>query len=352
MIEPQNLLIVRTDRIGDVVLSLPLAELIKSHYPQCKITYLLREYTECIAQEHPFIDKILLLKEKDGKALIKSNFKELKKHIFDSCLIVYPTFETALITFLSGIKIRIGTGYRWYSLLFNHRVFEHRKYAEKHELEYNVNLLKVFGIERDVAPEKINFNLKVQPKSVIKIEKLLAENRLAGTKPIIVIHPGSGGSAVDLPLSSFKDLVKLLTTTSINSEIIVTGLSSEKEICEQLIINDRVKNFAGILALSELIALINKTTIFISNSTGPIHIAAALGKTTIGFYPKILSCSAKRWGPYSNKAKVFVPKIDCRNCTREQCMRLNCMSSIKMAEVFSEVQKMLNFNKTYGEINA
>jgi len=81
MIEPKNLLIVRTDRIGDVVLSLPLAELVKRHFPDCKVTYLLREYTKCLAQGHPFIDSILLLKEKEGKILIKNIFRELKNII-------------------------------------------------------------------------------------------------------------------------------------------------------------------------------------------------------------------------------------------------------------------------------
>ena len=160
MIEPKNLLIVRTDRIGDVVLSLPLAELVKRHFPHCKVTYLLREYTKCLAQEHPFIDSILLLKESNGKVPIKDNYRELQKYNFDSCLIVYPTFQTALIAFLSRIKNRIGTGYRWYSFLLNHKIYEHRKYAERHELEYNVNLLKAFGIDEKVNARQGGISLE------------------------------------------------------------------------------------------------------------------------------------------------------------------------------------------------
>lgn len=342
MIEPKNLLIVRTDRIGDVILSLPLAEIVKRHFPKCKVTYLIREYTKSLAYNHPFIDDILLLKEKEGKTLIRDNFQELKKYNFDSCLIVYPTFQTSLIAFLSRIKHRIGTGYRWYSFLLNHKIFEHRKFAEKHELEYNVNLLKAFGIDEKVSIDKIEFHLNVVPQSEIVINKLLKDNKIDPAKPIVIIHPGSGGSAMDLPINSFRELVEMLWADS-KVSIIITGLSSEKKLCDQLIINDNIKNFARILSLSEMIALINKSTIFISNSTGPIHIAAALGKPTIGFYPKILSCSAKRWGPYSNKGKIFIPEIDCFDCTREQCERLNCMSSIKMSKVFSEVQNLLNF---------
>ncbi len=343
MIEPKNLLVVRTDRIGDVILSLPLAELIKKHFPKCKVTYLLREYTECLAHNHPFIDSILLLKEANGNPLIFENVKMLRKYNFDSSVIVYPTFQTALIPFLSRIKNIIGTGYRSYSFLFNHKIYEHRKHAEKHELEYNVNLLKTFGITEAVSRDKVEFHLKVSEESKKKIENLLNETNIEPSKPIIIIHPGSGGSSIDLPISSFIKLVEMILE-KLDVNLIITGMNSEKEICNQLIMNKSIKNFAGKLTLSELIALIDRSEVFVSNSTGPIHIAAALKKNTIGFYPKILSCSSKRWGPYSNKAQVFVPTIDCNNCTREQCERLNCMSSIKMDEVFSEVQNLLNFN--------
>jgi ADP-heptose:LPS heptosyltransferase len=226
-------------------------------------------------------------------------------------LIVYPTFQTSLIAFLSRIKNRIGTGYRWYSFLLNHKIYEHRKYAERHELEYNVNLLKAFGIDEKVSADKVEFHLKVSEESKKKIENMLIENEVDSHKSIIIIHPGSGGSSIDLPMNSFKELIGMLSVDR-KVSIIITGLPSEKKLCDQLIPNDGVKNFAGKLSLSEMIALINESTIFISNSTGPIHIAAALGKRTIGFYPKILSCSAKRWGPYSYKGKIFVPKIDCK----------------------------------------
>ncbi len=351
MIEPKNLLIVRTDRIGDVVLSLPLAELVKQHFPHCKVTFLLREYTKCLAQGHPFIDSILLLKESNGKVPIKDNYRELKKYNFDSCLIVYPTFHTAFIAFLSRIKNRIGTGYRWYSFLLNRKIYEHRKYAERHELEYNINLLKAFGIDAKVTADNVKFHLNISEESKKKIKNLLIENKIDVNKPIIIIHPGSGGSAIDLPLTSFKELVETISK-NLDVLVIVTGLPSEKGICDQLTFNNSIKNFAGLLSLPDLIALIDKSAIFISNSTGPIHIAAALGRPTIGFYPKILSCSAKRWGPYSNKGKIFTPEIDCSDCTREQCERLNCMSSIKMSKVFSDVQNLLNFKQNNGEINA
>ena len=118
-IKPENLLIVRTDRIGDVILSLPLAGLVKKHYPDCKITFLVRDYTKELVENHPYIDRVLILNETNDKVNLRENISAIKQFNFDSSIIVYPTFSTSLVIFLSAIKSRIGTGYRWYSFLFN-----------------------------------------------------------------------------------------------------------------------------------------------------------------------------------------------------------------------------------------
>lgn len=349
MIKPKNLLIVRTDRLGDVVLSLPLARVVKENFPNCKITFLVRNYTKDLLYNHPFIDDIIILKEESNKILIKENISIIKKYGFDTSIIVYPTFQTALIIFLSKIKYRIGTGYRWYSFLFNKRMYEHRKFAEKHELEFNINLLKIFGIKKDIDKENVKFDLIVDETAKEKIEEKLNNNVKPGNK-IIVIHPGSGGSSVDLPIEKFKVLIKLLKEIP-EIQIILTGAKSEIELCNELKLYDGIINLAGKLELKGLIALIDRSKIFIANSTGPIHIAAALNKFTIGFYPKILACSPQRWGPYSSKSFVFMPKIDCESCTTEQCAELNCMNSIAMDEVLVEIKKMLKNSENNGDLN-
>jgi heptosyltransferase-3 len=352
MIKPKNLLIVRTDRIGDVVLSLPLAQIVKKNYPDCRITFLVRDYTKSLVENHPYIDEYIILKEGNEKILLKENINKLKKYSFDSSIIVYPTFITSLIIYLSGIDYRIGTGYRWYSALFNHKVYEHRKYAERHELEFNVNLLKELGIEERVDPGNVQFDLQINKESEKRIVKILDDNNIDTHKPVIILHPGSGGSSVDWPLYKFKELVESLLKSTLGWQIIITGNKEEKKICDELIINQDVKNLAGLFNLSELTALISKTNLFVSNSTGPLHIAAALGKYTVSFYPRLLACSAKRWGPYTNKSVVFSPNIKCSDCTKERCDSLDCMSSIQVTDVFGEIEKIHKFVLNNGEINA
>lgn len=340
MIEPKNLLIVRTDRIGDVVLTLPLAGIIKKHYPDCRITFLVREYTRSLVENHPYIDNVLILREADGMPVISENKKMIRGNNFDSCVVVSPTFETAMIVFLGRIRERIGTGYRWYSFFFNNKVYQHRKHSEKHELEFNLEMLKKFNIDDHIDRETVRFDLKIADEDRVKVEKILADEKIDASKKIIVIHPGSGGSAMDLPAEKFKELVNQLELKN-DVEIILTGNENEKKLCESVKGTSGAKNFAGKFNIGELAALIAKAGIFISNSTGPLHIAAALGTEVIGFYPRITACLPERWGPYSSKSAVFTPKLECSNCTREQCEKLKCMNSIEVSEVVSVIEKKL-----------
>jgi len=339
ILEPKNILIVRTDRIGDLVLTLPLAELIKKQYPNCKVSFLVREYTKNIVSNHLFIDDVIVLKENDDKVSLFDNLSIIKPKKFDTCIVVYPTFVLAIIMFLGGIKNRIGTGYRWYSFLFNQKVYEHRKNAERHELEFNVNLLEKLNIKNNVDESNVSYDLKINQSSLNIVNKFLSDENIDSSKQIIIVHPGSGGSSVDLPVHKFVELVKKLDED--NYQIILTGNKNEAELCEKIKSSSKAKNFAGKFNLDELTALISKSVMFISNSTGPIHIAAALEKFTVGFYPKIVSCSKERWAPYTNKKLVYEPNIDCKNCTREQCEKLNCMDSIDITKVYNDIKNVL-----------
>ena len=340
MNSPEKILIVRTDRIGDVVLSLPMAELVKKKYPDCKVAYFIRNYTSSLIDGNPFVDEVIIAEESEGKILFVKNLRKIKSKKFDSCVVVNPTLNISLMMFLAGIKSRIGTGYRWYSVFFNQKVYEHRKYAEKHELEYNINLLSKVDIDKKDFSTEIKFYLKVDDKSSESISSILSDRGFKSGNKIVIIHPGSGGSSVDLPKEKLIEITRMLDELK-NVTIVITGSKNELELCREFEVSETVINLSGQLDLSLLKALINKANIFISNSTGPMHIAGALGVYVIGFFPKILSCSQKRWGPYTEKKTIFLPTIDCSNCNREQCEKLDCMNSIDIGRVFDETKTVL-----------
>ena len=232
IVEPKNILIVRTDRIGDLVLTLPLAGLIKKQYPNCRVSFLIRDYTKNILSNHPFIDNVIVLKESDGKDNLFDNLNLIKQKRFDTCIVVRPMFIPSLIMFLSGIKNRIGTGYRWYSFLFNQKVYEHRKNAERHELEYNINLLEKLNIKNNVDESNVRYDLQVDEQSLQNVIKDLLDEKIDLQKQIVIVHPGSGGSSIDLPINKFTELVKKLDDD--DYQIILTGSKNEIELCDKI----------------------------------------------------------------------------------------------------------------------
>jgi len=235
----------------------------------------------------------------------------------------------------------VGTGYRWYSFLFNKKLFVHRKYGEMHELEFNIGMLKTIGIN-DVTQKDVAFDIQISDESIQKVDDILRNVNFNPEIPTVIIHPGSGGSALDLPINKMNRLTDLLAQ-ELNINLLVTGSKSEIEICN-IISNKKSKivNLAGYLKLRELIALINKSDMLIANSTGPIHIASALGKYVVGFYPNTPACSPIRWGPYTTKKIVFTPEVDCKNCDANKYSEVNCMESIDISNVFNEIKKIIN----------
>jgi len=341
MKEISKILIVRTDRIGDVTLTLPLASFLKRHFPRAVVSFLSREYTKAIPESCENIDETLTLVEKDGKTDFFATLDMLRKRKFDVAIVARPTFEIAMLLFLAGIRIRVGTGYRWYSFLFNRKVYEHRRRGEKHELEYNVNLLKPLGIEETVNKESVVFGIHIDEESKHKVLKYLSGNGFNPFFSTVIIHPGSGGSAIDLPLDKLKDLTNRLAR-ELHVNIIITGSEKEKELCKEFEVNEKIINTAGVFDLKELMSLISLSKLLIANSTGPIHLAAALEKNVIGFYPPVKELSPMRWGPYTTKAAVFTPDVKTEKATVEFCIRTRCMEKIDMEKVFQKAKDFLN----------
>lgn len=329
-----RVLIVRTDRIGDVILTLPMARVLKNQFPNVVITMLIQTYTADLVMDDKNVDEILFYK-KDKKVIPIFEFvRTIRDHNFDIVFHAYPRFRIALIMWLARIPVRVGTGYRWFSFLFNHKVYEHRRDARYHELEYNLHLLNTIGCPTN----QVDIQPTINPASEIlkKVRSLLAGFEINPEHKLVILHPGSGGSARDWSPRNFGFLGKLLGELH-NIKIIVTGGQSEDQIVDEVVskIGDAAIPFVDRVSLREYCALAKLSSLFISNSTGPIHIAAAVGTPVIGFYSHINTISAARWGPYTDKKVIFVPEGKPQNC--KICLRkkyCECMDSISVKKVF------------------
>ena len=339
----QRILIVRTDRIGDVILTLPMAQVLKKQFPQAHIAMLIQRYTAELVEDNRSVDQIIFYDDGERPIPLFHLVGSLRSHRFDIVFHTQPRFRLALMTWFARISVRVGTGYRWYSLLFNRRVYEHRKDAQYHELEYNLHLLATIGCSAE--GEDVTPTLQVRADVLDKMCKMLFSLGIKTNYRIVILHPGSGRSARDWSSENFGLLGKQLSKIP-EVKIIVTGRSTERSLIGEVkaVIGDSAIVLPRELSLREFGALSKMASLFIANSTGPIHIAAAVGTPVIGLYPQITPQSAKRWGPYTEKKAIFTPldkPADCKKCVDATANACECMASIRVDEVYEAAVKYL-----------
>ncbi|HCV43696.1 MAG TPA: hypothetical protein DGH68_09450 [Bacteroidetes bacterium] len=314
---------------------------LRKRFPDAFISMLLRKYTADLVEGNPYVDELLLYDDGGQLVPLDKMLAVVKERKFDIVIVVYPSLRLAWLMFRAGIPVRVGSGYRYYSFLFDRRVYEHRKDAKRHELEYNLNLLKELDCPVDGAPE---FSLTIHPEVDAKVEGLLASLMIDRAKEIIVVHPGTGGSAREWPAEFFGRLA-LRFQTDRGAQVLVTGAKGEERKVAEVLLATKGKAIplVGKLSLKELSALIKRSSLFISNSTGPLHIAVAVGTPVVSLFPQATPMSAVRWGPYTSKKRVLVPDkpIDCAECTNKKEVPCACMMSISVDQVYAAACSLL-----------
>ena len=337
---PGRILVIRTDRLGDVVLSTPVLTTLREQYPESYIALMVAPFTRELVENHPALNHLMIDDTKGSHKGIFGFFRlvnEIHRHHFDTVMLLHPTLRLAMACRLAGVPHRLGTGYRGYSLLFNHRVFEHRKNAQRHEVDYNLSLVQALtGEQVSGSP-----NIRATDEARQSIKKRL---RQWGLEPghFAVLHPGSSGSARDWPADSFTALGTKLIQSGI--QVIITGGKQESHLIQHMV--DRMPvppiTAVGDLSIKELTALLEMAAICITNSTGPLHIAAAVDTSTVALFCPITPCSPIRWGPYGGNHKVLTPEVpSCPRCIEEACPYFDCMIRISVDSVFEAVQDVL-----------
>jgi heptosyltransferase-3 len=324
-----TIIISRTDSIGDVVLTLPMAGVIKNKFPNCKIIFLGRNYTKDVISLSQYVDDFLSYDD-----IIKLNKNEqidsLKKLNATHIIHVFPVKEIAYLAKLAKIKTRIGTTNRlWHWFTCNEKVKLSRKKSDLHEAQLNTKLLAPFGINKDFSLEELATNYGFTKVPVLG--KNYAD--LIDTSKInIILHPKSKGSAREWGLENFSNLITQLDKTK--HQLFISGTAQEGDLVKDLLIkHPEVINLTGKLSLQQFIAFINHCDVLIAASTGPLHIAAALNKKAIGLFAPMKPIHPGRWKPIGINANYLVLNKDCNDCKKN--MNCHCIRQIKTTEVIN-----------------
>ncbi len=285
-----SLLITRHDKIGDFVVTLPLFKAIKEQYPKTKLTALVSKVNFEFAKEIDFIDDVILFDKND---LVKTQ-EEIKSKKFDASISAYIDITLGKILFKSRIKKRVAPATKIAQLFFNKRVKQKRSRVEKTEWQYNLDLAqKLFpDIKLDFTRPLLNIDIKKEKR--------------------VIFHAGFGGSSDgNLTLDDYINLARSIKKSDYE---IVFSFGPDDEKSKEYIkanLDFEAIIFDSKISLYEFTKYIASSYLFVSTSTGPMHLAGATNTKTLSFFGDTLFASAKRWGTISdekNQNNFTVPK--------------------------------------------
>ena len=314
----KSMIISRTDSIGDVVLTLPMAGFIKQYFPDCKIIFLGRNYTKDVVELSRYVDEFVSW---DDKEALTNIYADVIIHVF-------PVKEIAVWAKQKNIPLRLGTTNRvfhWWTC--NKLIRLSRKNAALHESQLNLTLLSFCKIQTKQSLESI-------PKfyGFSKVQALSNKWRssLDASRINVILHPKSKGSAREWGLDNFSDLIKMLPADKF--KVFISGTKDEGELLKPFLnLNKQVVDLTGKLSLKEFISFINEADAIVAASTGPLHIASALEKYAIGLYAPMSPIHPGRWMPLGKHAFHLVLNKNCNECRKT--MNCHCIRDIKPNQV-------------------
>ena len=307
----KRIIISRTDAIGDVVLTLPLAGIIKKQFPDAYLFFFGKTYTKPVVQLSQHIDEFINYDDFNNLNK-KEQAAFLRKTNADTIIHVFPRSSIAHAAKNAKIKIRIGTSHRLYHWFTCNKLLHFsRKKSDLHEAQLNIKLLKGLNINTELPLKEIAdyFGFSRIPAVADNIKKFIDPDKLN-----VVIHPRSHGSAREWGLANFKALIHLLNNHPVN--IFITGSATEKEELKEWMttLPPQINDLTGKLNLQELIGFLSICDGIVAGSTGPLHIASALGKHSLGIFPPIRPMHPGRWAPVGNKSQYITFPKDCNDC--------------------------------------
>jgi heptosyltransferase III len=325
-----SVIISRTDSLGDVVLTLPIAGIIKKYLPDCKIIFLGRNYSKALVSISKHVDTFISYD--DILELSKPKQIDFFKKVNASHIIhVFPVKHIADLASKAKITNRIGTSSRiWHWWTCNMRVELSRKNSDLHEAQLNAKLLSPLNIPTDFSKAELStfFGFEKLPQPDEAALKYISE-----TKTNIILHAKSKGSAREWGLDNFATLIQQLDKDKY--QILITGTEAEGEMVRAKLVQPfpHVIDTSGKLSLAQFIWLISKVQVIVAASTGPLHIASALGKKAIGLYAPMRPLFPQRWGPLGIDAHALVKQKDCSDCKKRGTCQ--CILDIHVNEVLA-----------------
>lgn len=339
----KRILLVRTDRVGDVVFITPMIRELRKAFPDSFIATLTQPHTKNLLINNPYLDEALT--DDFSEESFISIVKTLKSFKFTHGLLMMPTQRAAFQMFLAGIPERIGVGHKLYEAVTFMKSVTRNKYTPlRHEADYCMDLARKIGVKTNNILLEIFLSDKERMEAVCLLNKFgVRDDDIK-----ILIHSGSLGSAPNWSEKNYFDLLKKIISEFNNENIKI--LLTAREMSDKFLkdIHDlncnKIINIVSALDnLRDFIKIIGQADVFLGPSTGPLHIADALGIKTIGIHcHRAMSCAVHQ-GILNNKSiNIEVTDENCKKLCSADQNTCGIENGISIDEVFSAIRRLIS----------
>ncbi len=282
MISPRRILILQTAFIGDVVLTLPVAQVLRKHFPDAQIAMMTIPAASNLLENHPAVNEVIVYDKRGDNKGVKGMVeitRLLRAVSFDLAIVPHRSLRSAVVVRGAGIPARIGFSTSAGSLLFTRTV---RYQEDLHEIRRNLSLLQPLGLDHAdvILPE-----LFPSERDKQVVDELLAGAGLRKNDRMVVIAPGSVWFTKRWPEEQFVELVKLIHSSG--DAVITVGGKEDGALCRRILegagMSD-TRNAAGRLSLLQSAELIGRCRILVSNDSAPMHLAVAMRTPVIAIF--------------------------------------------------------------------
>lgn len=325
--------------IGDAVMCLPALDSLRALYPSADISLLAKPKVVPVFENNPAVSAIIVYDgKKHGGLLGQLRLSgELKKKQFDLAVLFQNAFGAALISFLASAKERVGYARDLRSGLLTKAILVTDEIKTKHQVFYYLNIIKELGGKMPKNPVP---RIHISNAEAASAKKFLEENGLR-EKPVFGAAPGASfGPAKKWPPERFAAVLKGLTE-EFGGAALIFGGPDDKEACAGVkAAMPAALDLSGKLSLRESMALMARVNAFITNDSGPMHIAAALGVPTVAIFG---STEDSLTGPVGKKAAAVRTKTKCSPCFKRECRfgHYECLTRVEAGRVLDKAKELL-----------
>ena len=340
--EYSRILIVRTDRLGDVLLSTPVVRALRQRFPQSYISMLVSAYTKGVLEGNPDLDEIITfdkdVRDKGFWAMLKF-IGLLKKKKFDLAIVLHPTTRMHWLVFLAGIAKRLGYD-RKFGFLLTDRIAHTKQQGQKHESEYALDLVRYLGI----FPQDKSLYMPIKQESEKWVEDIFCQAQIKKSDKLLVIHPAASCVSRIWPGERYAQVADWLVQ-KYNFKVVIVSAPNDALKAQMVIKNmhSPVLDLSGKTSISQLASLLNRSQLFISTDSGPMHVACALGVPVITIFGRSQAgLSPQRWGPLGVKSRVLHKTVGCTVCLAHNCQKdFACLKATTVEDVLLAAESIL-----------